>query len=474
MLDSARRAVHLLRLKPFDVATPEGRSQERYRRIALTAASGLAVRSVTMVVGLVTVPLVLAYLGKERYGLWTAITTVVTWATLFDFGLANGLVNLVSRAHGREDHEEASRAFTTAMLALTAAAALLAGLSALAVPLAPWTDWLGVRGVVDDATTRWSVAAALGAFVASLPLSAVPQLYAGYQKSYLTNAFALAGSVGGLALLWAAVRLHASMPVLVLALSSMGLIAAALGLGVVRRALPWIAIRAHHASWQAFRALTSRSVPIFLFQLGALAVNQTQVLILAQRTGLASVADYGIAMRLFGMVQALIQLATASFVPPFREAHERGDRAWARKAFRRLVIIRLLLATGGGLAMLAFGNRILRLWLRGNDVAFGWATWTVVALLLVASVWTTVFVDFLWVMDRLWPLVGLVLVNGAMTVTLTWMLAPAHGVLGAFAASAAFTLLVGSWAVPLLARPLLGAPAPAAGAQDSRQRNESP
>jgi hypothetical protein len=47
-------------------------------------------------------------------------------------------------------------------------------------------------------------------------------------------------------------------------------------------------------------------------------------------------------------------------------------------------------------------------------------------------------------------------------------------VLGAFAASAAFTLLVGSWAVPLLARPLLGAPAPAAGAQDSRPRNESP
>jgi hypothetical protein len=100
MLESARRAIHLLRLKPFDVATPEGRSQERYRRIALTAASGLAAPSVTMVVGLVTVPLVLAYLGKERYGLWTAITTVVTWATLFDLGLANGLVSLVSRVHG--------------------------------------------------------------------------------------------------------------------------------------------------------------------------------------------------------------------------------------------------------------------------------------------------------------------------------------------------------------------------------------
>jgi hypothetical protein len=54
------------------------------------------------------------------------------------------------------------------------------------------------------------------------------------------------------------------------------------------------------------------------------------------------------------------------------------------------------------------------------------------------------------------------------------MLAPAHGVLGAFAASAAFALLVGSWAVPLLARPLLAAPAPAAVAQDTRQRNESP
>lgn len=455
MLQILRQIRAVARLEPFDTSTAEGRSQERYRRIVFTTASAIAVRAVGVAVGLVTVPLLLGYLGKEGYGLWTAITTVVSWATLFDFGLSNGLLNLISRAHGREDAEEATRLFSTAFLALSALAIPLALATAVALPWVPWASLLGARGAMDEGTVRAGVAVALGAFIVSLPLGTVSQLYSGYQKTYLTNAFALLGSVFTLGAIALAIHLKAPLPLLVLAVSATGLLPPLLALGYARKALPWIRVRARHASRAALRALTERSVPIFLYQVGALAVNETQVLILARRSGLATVTDYSVATRLYLVIVSVIQLGTSSFVPPFREARERGDHAWALRAFRHLQAVRLGLALAGGAALVLLGNPLLKFWLHRGDMAFSWVVWGAYAALLLAVVWITVYVEFLWIMDRLWPLVGFVVLNGISTVGITWALAPSQGVLGAVVASGAFNILVLTWVLPLIARPLL-------------------
>jgi O-antigen/teichoic acid export membrane protein len=260
------------------------------------------------------------------------------------------------------------------------------------------------------------------------------------------------------------------MPVLVLCLSSGALIASGMSLVRARRAFHWIVLGPSHATRQALRELTRRSIPIVLFQLGALAVNETQVIILARRCGLSLVTDYSVAFRLYAVLISLIQLGTASFVPPLREARERGDHAWALRAFRNLLGFRMVLAVGAGIGLVALGNLVLRFWLGREDMRFGLEIWGAFALLLLASVWSTAFSDLLWIMDRLWPLVGLVLLNGAVTVGLTWWLAPSQGVTGAALASAVFPLAVSSWALPRLARPLLLAPAtpPAPGGTPAR------
>jgi O-antigen/teichoic acid export membrane protein len=105
--------------------------------------------------------------------------------------------------------------------------------------------------------------------------------------------------------------------------------------------------------------------------------------------------------------------------------------------------------------LVLLGNATLRVWLRRSDVSLDWQVWALLAVLGVGATWCTTHSDFLWIMDRLWVLVGLVLVNGAVTVALTWSLAPRYGLVGAYAALGAGTLLLNSWMLPLLARPLL-------------------
>ena len=63
---AARRPIELLRLKPFDTATPEGRAGERHRRVALSFGGAIASKLVSAAAALITVPLTLSYLGIEH------------------------------------------------------------------------------------------------------------------------------------------------------------------------------------------------------------------------------------------------------------------------------------------------------------------------------------------------------------------------------------------------------------------------
>ncbi len=449
---NARLALSLVRLKPFETDTQLGRSNERYRRIALTTVSSLAARGIGTIIGLATVPLLLGYLGKERFGLWSTITTVVAWVALFDLGVANGLVNLISRAHGRDERDQAGRYVSTALALLLAIAAVLSLAVAAATRLVPWSDVLAVRGAVDDATVRWSVAAALGTLVIGMPLSTVPQIYAGYQKAYVTNAFTLAGTIAGFGALLLALKGGAGMPALVVAFGVGGLLASAAGLVHAFVSMPWLRPRASALSRDAVRGLMSRSLPLFLFQIGALAVNEVQVVVLAHRCDLGTVAEYSTLMRLYLLAMGLIQVSTASFLPSFREAHERRDHAWMRTSFRNFVRVRLLLAGVAAVGLVLLGNTLLRFWLRRTDITFDARVWVTLAIVMVAVTRTAAHADLLSIMDHLWILVVLVVLNGATTIALTYWLAPSLGVFGAVIAFGAVVVVLYCWAVPWLAR----------------------
>ncbi len=84
----AKRITSVTRLQPFDTSTSEGRSKERYRRIALAMMSGFLARTVAMLVNLVSLPIILAYLGKDQFGVWSAITSTVVDSTGLDLAVA--------------------------------------------------------------------------------------------------------------------------------------------------------------------------------------------------------------------------------------------------------------------------------------------------------------------------------------------------------------------------------------------------
>lgn len=449
----ASRLSAVTRLQPFDTSTPEGRSKERYRRIALTVTSGVLLRILTTAVTLAITPVFLSYLGKDLFGLWSALATATVWLSLFDFGLTAGLVNAISEAHGIGDRAAAARYVSTACVLLTAIALGLGVVFAFLVPVVPWHKVLAAEEVLSRNLVRWSVVAAVGSFLVGMPLGVVRQIYSGYQKSYMANLFGVLGLVTTVGAAWMVVAFRFNLPIMIVVFAAAGLIVALANLVFLTTVeMPWLRIRRACVSWEAFNRLGRSAAPLGLLQLGGLMVNQSQPLILAHVANLDAVADFAIVLRVIQVFSTLVLLTTSAFVPPYREAFERGDREWVRVGFKRMLALRMTLAALFVASLIGFGDRLIHLWLSRTDVHFGSGVWVALAIYILASTWVTAYTDLLTILDRIWIQVGFVLINGIVTMALTFWFWPRYGLAGVILAGGLTTAVAWTWLLPIVSR----------------------
>src|SRR5690349_24921145 len=95
------------------------RLKKRTRRIQWSALAGLASSGAIALISIFSAPITINYLGKDLYGIWAIITSFLTWAQLFDFGILTGLTNALSEAFGRDDYESARSYISTSFLTTT-------------------------------------------------------------------------------------------------------------------------------------------------------------------------------------------------------------------------------------------------------------------------------------------------------------------------------------------------------------------
>lgn len=353
----------LLRLRSFDTATREGRSRERYRRVALTAITSVAARGVALLSLVISVPLTLSYLGTERYALWMAVSSLLAALASLDLGIGNGLVTAVAESHGRGDPEGARGYVSSAVFLLLGLAALALLGFAAAYPFLPWKTLFRVSDALAVREAGPATAAFFAAVVLSVPLGVAARVRAGYQQGFVSDLWTLLGSLLGLLGLLLAVGSRAGLPWLILGFSG-GPVLAALAnggslFGIERR---WLRPRFRDVARLKVRRLLRTGLAFFLLQVASAVAFSSDSLIAAQVLGPQAVTEFAVTARLFSIVAVALGIALTPLWPAYGEAAARGDVAWVRKA-----LLRSLVATGlGSLALsilaVVFGSSLLRLW----------------------------------------------------------------------------------------------------------------
>lgn len=382
----ARRAAAVIRSGPFDASTDEGRSRERYRRVALTFLATVAGRGAAAVVALVSVPVMLRYLGAERYGLWAAISSA--WAALMfaDLGIGNGLLSVLAEDTGRDDRQAAQTHVSSAFVALLVVAVALGGLFALAYPAVSWASLFRAEGATAAREAGPSVAAFVACFLATLPLGVVTRVRLARQEGFSNSAWSAGGSLLGLGLMMVGIRSRAGLPWLVLGLSAgpaLALLAQTGGLFAGRER--WLRPRWSSAGRAAATRILRLGVAFSVLQLAAAAVISSDALMAGVVLGPVAATRLAVVVALFDLPLNLLAMLLTPLWPAYGEALARDDVRWMTTALKRSLSLALAFAVAVGGGLFLVGAPVVRLWVGPEVVpAPALLAWMALRLLVLA------------------------------------------------------------------------------------------
>lgn len=360
----------------------------RRRRATLASISAVGARLVSVAVSLITIPLTLAYLGTERFGLWVTISSFQLLLVFADLGLGSGLINVITEADGGEDRVRTQRAVSSAFYLLVGLSMLLGAIAWLVVPSTDWASLFNVKTPEAAAEVGPAMAAFAACFVVGLPLGIVYRVQVGSQEGFANGLWLAAGSIVSLIGLILAVRLNAGLPWLVLALFGGPLLATCLDAVVVfgwQKA--WARPRLDMVELATVRRLIRIGSSFFILQLVISVAYQTDTIVAASVVGPDAAAEYAISYRLLMFAPALIGIALMTLWPAYGEAFARGDIDWIKGSVRSSATVALVAASAATILILAFHKPILDAWV-GPTIAPSWP------LLLGMAAWAIVSTAF--------------------------------------------------------------------------------
>jgi len=314
----------LQKLKAVFTQSHANRGLERYRRAGITASSSFIAKALNILISFLSVPLTVHYLGAERYGVWLTISSLITWMSMTDFGLAgNALVNVLAETHGREDRKGAQQYSASAFWALSGISAVAGVICLASFRLIPWRAVFRTSAATSTHELQLAVALTLFFFVVNFPLSMQNSIYSAYQDGFLSNIWGIGTNSASLLALIFVSRTHGGLPQLVLALSGTRAFIAVINYVYMFRRYDWLLPVPSAVRWQCIKRLFSLGGKYLVTQLASLGIYQSQPIIITQMLGPEKVVIFVVAYKIIALPMDLCFMATQPFISAFGEARAR-------------------------------------------------------------------------------------------------------------------------------------------------------
>lgn len=349
-------------------------------------------KGVAVAASFISVPLMLNYLGHEKYGIWSTLLTLMSWVVFFDMGIGNGLRNRLAEAFATDKTDESHAYISSSYTWIGLISIVLFVLLSILSSLTPWQKVFNTTNL-DNSYLSTVVTIAIFFVLANFWLSLINQILGSIQKSSLVVlGQAISNCLGLLVAYVLYLTTSASLIFLVISYG-LSLCAGSLLLSVyffqrnprsIPRPLFDLAI---------IKPLMTVGLQFFGIQLAALAFFATDKIIITQIFGPASVVQYDLVFKLFSIITLAHGLILAPLWSAYTDAYHRSDFAWIRAAFKKQIMI---YAATSLLTILlaAFTPTIIRLWAGPSVEVSGYLIMSMAAYIIVTT-WVNIFAIFL-------------------------------------------------------------------------------
>ena len=315
-------------------------------------------KPVGMVLSLIYTPMLLHYLGSEKYGLWATILSVISWINYFDVGIGNGLRNTVTANIEAGEYAEAKKNVSTAYVILSGVSfVILIILGILTITL----NWKHIFSTQYD--LRLPLFISFFFICVNFVLALANMLWYALRKPERVSLRNCMAQVINIAVLFILSRHTDGNLVYVAILFGMSsLIMNVVSSIQIMHKHTYLRPSVHQFSQSSIKNICSMGLRFFIIQMMCLLLFTVDDLLITHFFGPEAVTPFSIANKVFNTFYAVLAAYLVPFWSGTTAAIERQDVGWIKSSIKRLYGLLLLFAAGCVLLTFLF-HPVVKIWL---------------------------------------------------------------------------------------------------------------
>lgn len=341
--------------------------------------------AVNLVIGLLLLPVNLAYLGPSAYGLWMLAASITTYFTVFDLGYGGAIVKFVAEYRARNDARGLNEILSTTFFLFCGIAVLCYGLT---IGLSFFVERI-FNLEPEHGRAAQFILLIVGANVAlHFPFSIYGGVVNGFQRYYLNNvigtAFNAAAALVNVLVLW----------------SGGGVLDVVAATTLVRVAPYVLYVRNAHAVFPAMRLspslfrrrrlqeVTGFSVYVAVIDWAARLNYTVDTLVIGIFLNTTAVAIYAVAQRLGEVLVRLTHQMHIFLFPAVVHSEVTGDRAQQIRMFVHASRFQLAVAIALCVSVASVADTLIPAWLRRGGFEQSALLTQLLAYVVITRAWT--------------------------------------------------------------------------------------
>ena len=395
--------------------------------IAKNMALSTICKPISMIISYLYVPIVLNYLGVEKYGVWATILTILSWIGYFDIGIGNGLRNKLTESLSKKDGQ--SRKLVSSAYAFISALMITASIFFSVV--ASFTNWDRVFGVSDIHENLAAVVIISVCFMAlNFILSICKNVLYALQKAADVSIMELATQILNMVGVLVAMQfVKSNLFVMALVYGSSMVMVNLVASIIIYSKNSNVRPEIKEINVKVGKSITSVGMQFFVIQMCALVLFTTDSLIISYLYGAANVTPYNTVNKLFnviiGVFSALLSPVWSNVTKLKVEENYDGIKILIRKL--QLIMIPFVLGT---ILLVLIFRPLTRLWL-GQDLEYTTPLILFGALYCLLTIWCNTYAAISNGMEILKPSMLIACIQAVVNIPLSLFMAEKLGLCSA-------------------------------------------
>jgi O-antigen/teichoic acid export membrane protein len=362
----------------------------RQRALGLAIASSLLSKGGTILLILIALPMAYGALGKDRFGVFAALQSLMWLIGMADLGIGAGLARRLTLATSAGNREEQSRVMSTGFFMMTGVLLALAAVGALVLLLVPVELLYGQNFGPYAAELHMNLWLGGGIFLTLMILGILLKIREAYQEIHIFNMFGAVGNIISALLLYFGIAEVAAVWFILASIYGVQVVLWSINGTMALRQRPWLKPERKRFDAALARSLCAEGVGFFVL-VGITPVFGREFIrwLLGHHFSPDVVGYFAILAQIGYIVFGVVFMLTYPLRPALVDASARGDFPWLEKTKVRLQKLWLVAALTVPAGLYFLGPWVVKVWFQ-KEIPLTPQEMGLYGCFLMLTIWTEI------------------------------------------------------------------------------------